>query len=409
MERKNKLVKKVTKELVVKINDVVTIRTLVDVIKDFLGDVNLEFKRDPEMELEEDESSKLNENTNDNKKDDTKNKVKIITNKPDKELLGCDDEDENVNTKKEQHLNQTQSTDLSKLSNQDKKVEQKKNDFYGIKIVAVNTSKSLIIVIKLDSKKFGKFKVSKPVFDVGINLSSLFKLIRSLDKDDILTMSIDSDDKQRLILDVENEVRNSRTRNRLKTLDIDKKTYKIPDTKFDMVVTMDSSEFHRVCKDLALLSDYVDIECKENSITFMSMCDSSDKSITIDATGKNGVKIKPLVAGKDTVVQGIFELKYFTMFQKCSNLCQNIQIYLRNNYPIFIKYLIASLGQILVGIVPVNDKNINNNNFSDDEEEYSDDEKIKMKGTKSKDKKINDIEEIDDIEDIEDIEDIADE
>jgi proliferating cell nuclear antigen len=291
-----------------------------------------------------------------------------------------------------------------------KKEEPKKNEFYGIKIVAVNNSKSLIIVIKLESKKFGFFKVSKPIYDVGINLSQLFKLIRSLDKDDILTMSIDSEDKQRLILDVENEIKSSRTRNRVKTLDIDKKTYKIPDTKFDMVVTMESTEFHRVCKDLLQLSDYVEIICKENSITFTSICESLDKSITIDASVTNGVKIKPLVPGKGTIVQGIFELKYFVMFQKCSNLCQNIQIYLRNNYPVFIKYLIASLGQILVGIVPVDDTNISNNNFSDEDEEYSDNEKVKIKDknkTKSKTKKSEKHKEDDDsIDEIDDDSDI---
>lgn len=318
-----KIVKKTGKEVEIIIGDSTSFKALVDVMKDILGDVNLEIKRDPEMD------------------------------------------NDDINAKNDD-------------------IEQK-NEFYGVKIVAVNTSKSLIIVIKLDSKKFSKFKVLKPIYDIGVNLSSMFRLIRSVDKDDILTLSIDSDDKQRLVIDVENEMRNTRTKNRLKTLDLDKKTYKIPITKFDMVVTIESSEFHRICKDLSLLSDYVDIECKENSITFTSICDSSDKSITIDATGKNGVKIKPLVAGKDMVVQGIFELKYFTMFQKCSNICQNIQIYLRNNYPIFIKYLIASMGHLLVGIVPVNDKNINNNNFSDDEEEYSEDEKIKMKTTKHAD------------------------
>ena len=173
-----------------------------------------------------------------------------------------------------------------------------------------------------------------------------------------------------------------------------------------MVVKMESSEFHRVCKDLSLLSEYVEIICKENSITFTSTGDCSDKSITIDASEENGVNIKPLIPGKGTIVQGIFELKYFTMFQKCSSLCQNIQIYLRNNYPIFIKYFIASLGQILVGIVPVNDKNVNNN-FSDEDEEYSDDDKIKVKGKKKILKKDisddeSDIENIDDIEDSKD-------
>jgi len=371
LDRKTK--KKITKDLDVKINDVVTVRTLIDVCKDFLGDVNLEFKRDPEMEKDDDNDELLSagiaSDINNNKKSVKQSKIKIES-----------DEDPKTSTNGVKQENEVA----------------KKNDFYGIKIIAVNTTKSLIIVIKLESKKFGIFKVSKPVYDVGINLSQLHKLIRSLDKDDILRISIDSDEKHLLILDVENEVRNSRTRNRLKTLDIDKKTYKIPETKFDMVVTMESSEFHRVCKDLSQLADYVEIVCKENSITFTSTGDCSDKSITIDASEHNGVKIKPLIPGKGLIVQGIFELKYFTMFQKCSGLCQNIQIYLKNNYPIFIKYFIASLGQILVGIVPVNDKSVNNN-FSDEDDEYSDDDKpIKIKKSGKNESDDEDIDDYDD-------------
>ena len=60
----------------------------------------------------------------------------------------------------------------------------------------MNPTRSLIIVIKLDSTKFETFKIAKPIQDVGINLTSLYKLIKSLDKDDILTMSIDSDDNK---------------------------------------------------------------------------------------------------------------------------------------------------------------------------------------------------------------------
>lgn len=322
MNIQNKIKKKSTKYLEIRFDDVITLRTLIDVIKDFLGDINIECKKDP------------NNNDDGTFKNEEKEKDK-----------------------------------------------EKSKEFYGIKIVAVNPTKTLIIIIKLESTKFGIYRVSKPVYDVGINLSQLYKLIRSLDKDDILTMSIESDDKQTLLLDVENETRNSHTRMRLKTLDIDKKAYKIPDTKFDMVVTMESSEFHRICKDLAQLSEYVEIVCKKNSITFNSVGDCAEKSITIDASENNGVKIKPIDSDKPVIVQGYFELKYFTMFQKCSNLCPNILIYVRNNYPIFIKYLIASLGQILVGIVPVNNKNVNTN-FSDEDDDYSDEE-INVKNVKN--------------------------
>ena len=353
MEQK-KLVKKSEKDIIIKINDGVTFRILIDVTKDFLGDVNFEIKRDPDMEKDNEKTDKIEKQNSEKKTKKTKK---------DKEI---EQDIENPNTE-----------------DKDKKTEQKKkNEFYGIKIVAVNPSKSLIILIKLDSKKFGVFKVSKPVYDIGINLSQLHKLIKNIDKEDIMTLSIDSDEKHMLNIDVENEVKSQRIRNRLRTLDIDKKQYKIPDTRFDMCVTMISAEFHRICKDLAQLSEYVEIMCKENSITFTSQGDCSDKSVTISASdANNNVKIQPLEKNKGLFVQGIFELKYFTMFQKCAGLCANIQIYMKNAYPIFIKYHVASLGQIFVGISPV-ERDLNNNNFSDDED---DNENIKDKQPKQKD------------------------
>ena len=55
-----KKTKKGGKLIEVKINDVVTFRTLIDLTKDFLGDVNLEFKRDPNMMDDEKQEDKDN-------------------------------------------------------------------------------------------------------------------------------------------------------------------------------------------------------------------------------------------------------------------------------------------------------------------------------------------------------------
>jgi proliferating cell nuclear antigen len=42
----------------------------------------------------------------------------------------------------------------------------------------------------------------------------------------------------------------------------------------------------------------------------------------------------------------VFSLKYLTIFTKCTNLCSNVEIYLKNSYPIILRYSIASLGEI---------------------------------------------------------------
>ncbi len=42
------------------------------------------------------------------------------------------------------------------------------------------------------------------------------------------------------------------------------------------------------------------------------------------------------------------------MFSKCTNLCQNIEIYLKNDYPIIIKYSVANLGEVKFCLAPKN-------------------------------------------------------
>ena len=183
-------------------------------------------------------------------------------------------------------------------------------------------------------------------------------------------MAIDEEDSQTLILDVENQSKNSRTRNQLKMLDLNKKSYKIPETKFDVMITMDAVDFHKICKEMSTISEYVEIICKENSITFTCKGDCSQKSTTLGATDSNGIKIKFVNPKKKTIVQGIFELNNFVLFSKCSSLCPNIQIYMKNNYPIFIKYTVAKMGHVLLGLIPITDANANiNNNFDDEDDE----------------------------------------
>jgi proliferating cell nuclear antigen len=319
------------------IADPSVIQTVVGVMKDILGDITMEFTRDNSMNAKYDDKSSAPV-----KKDiiGKKNKklLKKMDNEPDaSNVEGCNEDKSN------------------------KIVEG------GLKIVAINYTRTLLILIKLNAKEFSAFKVSTPTLNVGVNLNYLHKLIKSLNKDDILTIAIDEEDKQTLILDVENEVKNSRTRNKLQTLDINKTSYKIPATKFEVTITMDPNEFHSICKEMSQISEYVEIVCKKNSITFSCKGDCSEKSTTLEATDTNDIKIKFLNPNNKTIIQGIFELKHFVMFSKCSSLCSNIQIYMKNNYPIFIKYTVAKLGHILLGLIPITDANINNN-FSDDED-----------------------------------------
>ena len=53
------------------------------------------------------------------------------------------------------------------------------------------------------------------------------------------------------------------------------------------------------------------------------------------------------------VIQGEFSLKNLGYFIKCTNLCNHIEIYLANDLPLIVKYNVASLGAIKLGLAPI--------------------------------------------------------
>jgi proliferating cell nuclear antigen len=56
------------------------------------------------------------------------------------------------------------------------------------------------------------------------------------------------------------------------------------------------------------------------------------------------------------IVQGMFELKYLVLFTKCTNLCTSIQIFLKNDYPLVLRYMVANLGEVRLVLAPQKQK-----------------------------------------------------
>jgi proliferating cell nuclear antigen len=56
----------------------------------------------------------------------------------------------------------------------------------------------------------------------------------------------------------------------MKLMDIDQEHLGIPDTQYDATITMSSSEFQRICRDLGALGESVKIEASKEGVRFSS-------------------------------------------------------------------------------------------------------------------------------------------
>jgi proliferating cell nuclear antigen len=72
---------------------------------------------------------------------------------------------------------------------------------------------------------------------------------------------------------------------------------------------------------------------------------------TILGETNNGLKFNQ-ISPQELPIQGVYSLKYLVLFTKCTGLCNQINLYIKNDYPLVIKYAVASLGNIKLCLAP---------------------------------------------------------
>ena len=105
------------------------------------------------------------------------------------------------------------------------------------------------------------------------------------------------------------------------------------------------------------IAEYIEIKSVSNKLMFSCKGDFAQQETILGETD-NGMCIEK-TCEEDTmlIVQGVYELKNLVLFTKCTNLCNNIEIFMKNDYPLVIKYTVASLGHIHLCLTPIIENN----------------------------------------------------
>lgn len=88
----------------------------------------------------------------------------------------------------------------------------------------------------------------------------------------------------------------------MKLMDIDQEHLGIPDTQYDATITMSSSEFARICRDLAALGESVKIEASKEGVRFSSEGEVGNGSVLLKqsaGTDRAGGSSKKKAAKKE--------------------------------------------------------------------------------------------------------------
>ncbi|KAL8704679.1 MAG: hypothetical protein Q9201_002173 [Fulgogasparrea decipioides] len=123
----------------------------------------------------------------------------------------------------------------------------------GIALQAMDNSHVALVSMMLKAESFSPFRCDRNIA-LGINLSSLMKVLRCAQNEDILTLKAeDAPDVVNLVFETSDSDRLSEYD--IKLMDIDQEHLGIPETEYAATISMPSPEFQRICRDLMALSE----------------------------------------------------------------------------------------------------------------------------------------------------------
>lgn len=222
-------------------------------------------------------------------------------------------------------------------------------DKTGIKLVATDNSQIVLVHMKLLAENFEYFHCEEKT-RIGINMMNLFKLIKIMNNNETLSLFVEKCDKNRLGIKINNNDKKTQTLFKMNLLDISEDELSIPPAKFESELTLPSVDFQKIIRDMSNIGENVEIKSVETSLLLNCNGDfASQETILLET--HEGLNYSKNTSSNEPI-QGIFSLKYLCLFTKCTNLCNLLHMYIKNDYPLVIKYDIANLGHIKLCLSP---------------------------------------------------------
>jgi proliferating cell nuclear antigen len=220
----------------------------------------------------------------------------------------------------------------------------------GMRVISMDSSHTVLVHLRLDGSQFEYYHCPEKTI-VGINMLNMFKLVKTMNNNETLTLYIEKSDTSRLGIRIENGEKNTVTNFKLDLLDLDEEEIEVPPAKFSSVINIPSNDFQKICRDMSNLSNLIEIRSVSNQLIFTCRGDFAQQVTTMGENTSNGISYVEKQNDFE-IIQGVFSLKHLVLFTKCTNLCNSIQMFLENDYPLIISYHVGSLGEIKFCLAP---------------------------------------------------------
>lgn len=203
----------------------------------------------------------------------------------------------------------------------------------GMSLITLDTARSALVSLQLSADNFEEYECDKPII-AGINISNVFKLLKSISSSDILSVEIQSRDIMSIY--IENTTKKSSTKFELKLLEIDEEQIELPEVPVNITTVLSSVDFQRICRDMSNLSQELTMTREKNRLVIVCQGDFANQKTIIECPDNTLFHC-----------HGVYSLKYLNIFTKATGMCSNVQImHEKANRFLVLQYNVANLGEL---------------------------------------------------------------
>jgi len=218
----------------------------------------------------------------------------------------------------------------------------------GIQCQCMDSSHVSLVAMNLKAEGFAEFSCSEDI-TLGLQLEQLNKVLKCSGAKD--SLQILAETTETLKLTFENASQDKLNTFDVKLLTVDEESLAIPETEYKCIVTMPSTEFANICRNLGTLGDSVTISATKNGVCFNTSGDMAGANILLkhNETAENEKSIK--IEMEEPLTQQ-FALRYLNNFAKSSVLSNQVTLCMSDEVPLKVEFKMDDLGTVKFFLAP---------------------------------------------------------
>lgn len=231
----------------------------------------------------------------------------------------------------------------------------------GVKVRERCSKTSAIIYLYLDGKTPGTELfpyVCSFSTHIGVDLSEIQKILKTVNKDAILTMNYSKSDKNNFCIEIDDPSKGTTNEYQVAITELKNKFYVPPeDSEYPVQVVISSNFFKKKLQEFNSIGgdSPLTIMVSENNLEFQRKGDSIRQGRC--RVKENGIDLIKVMYQKETanedideIIGGEYSIKEIVKFTKCSSLSSQIVLLMSNTKPLVMEYNISNMGVLKLSL-----------------------------------------------------------